>query len=208
MTLVGYIRVSTDRQGEHGLGMQAQRQAIEAAAAARNLELDAVYQDVDSGSKTDRPGLQDALAGLQTGDMLIVAKLDRLTRSVVQFASLLERAQLAGWTLVALDMGIDTSTPQGELMVHVLASFAQFERRLISERTKTALSQARANGTHTGRSSTLDSNVGRRIVRLRDQGMTYAAIAELLAAQKVPTGQGGEWRPGTVRWLYQRHSSS
>lgn len=200
--LVGYIRVSTGKQGENGLGMQAQRRALDGAAAGRGMVLERVYRDVDSGSRTMRPGLQEALASLQPGDTLIVAKLDRLTRSVRQFAGLLERAKTDGWHLVALDMGIDTSTPQGELMVYVLASFAQFERRLTSERTVAALKVARANGVTLGRPQVIPDTVVRRIKQLKRKGMSYNEIARVLTREKIPTAQGAaSWSRATVTLL-------
>jgi DNA invertase Pin-like site-specific DNA recombinase len=113
---------------------------------------------------------------------------------------LLERAQRKGWDVVALDLGVDTSTPQGEMFAHMLIAFAQYERRLIGERTKDALAVKRSQGVKLGRSSTLPAAVRRRIARDRAKGLSYRAIADRLNAAKVPTGQGGrEWYPMTVR---------
>ena len=85
-----------------------------------------------------RPGVQEALRALKAGEgeALVVAKLDRLSRSMIDFTGLMGRAQKEGWALVALDCAVDTTTPAGEAMAHMLATFAQFERRLISQRTK------------------------------------------------------------------------
>lgn len=90
---------------------------------------------------------------LQRGDActLVVSKLDRLSRSLVQFAELMERSRRKGWSLVALDLGVDTSTPAGEMMASVLASFAQYERRLIGQRTRDALAVKREQGVRLGR---------------------------------------------------------
>src|SRR5437870_13276846 len=98
----------------------------------------------------------------------------------------MERSRREGWSLVALDLGVDTSTPSGEMMANVLATFAQFERRLISQRTKEALAQKRAQGVRLGRPPSLPRQVERRILRERDAGRTFAAIAERLNASGVP----------------------
>ena len=97
-----------------------------------------------------RPGIREALRLLAAGDAdaLVVAKLDRLSRSLLDFSGLVEQSRRERWQLVALDLGVDTSTPSGEMLANVLASFAQFERRLIGQRTAEALraSKRRASG--------------------------------------------------------------
>jgi DNA invertase Pin-like site-specific DNA recombinase len=112
-----------------------------------------------------RPGLQRALAAYKAGQAggLVVAKLDRLSRSVQQAAALLAEAEHDGWALVALDLGVDLSTPSGEVMAHVLAAIAQFERRLIGQRTKDALAVRRAQGVRLGRPAVLPAAVVDRI---------------------------------------------
>jgi len=203
MQVVGYVRVSTSEQGESGAGLEAQREAINAACAQRGWQLVAINEDVASGkSRNRRPGLDEAIATCECGDAdgLIVAKLDRLSRSVVDFAGLLERARRKGWSLVALDLGVDTSTPSGEMMANVVISFAQYERRLIGQRTKDALAVKRSQGVKLGRTSTLPAAVRRRIARDRAKGLSYRVIADRLNAANVPTGQGGrQWYPMTVR---------
>jgi len=201
MRVVGYIRVSTEEQGESGAGLDAQRAAIEQAVATRGWQLVRIERDVASGKNTKRPGLTEALVAVESGaaDGLVVAKLDRLSRSLVDFASLMERSRRRGWSLVALDLGVDTSTPQGEMMAAVLATFAQFERRLIGQRTREALAIKRAQGVHTGRRSTLDPAVRGRVRRMAAAGTSLAAIARTLNAECVPTGQGGKcWYPSSV----------
>jgi DNA invertase Pin-like site-specific DNA recombinase len=153
MKAIGYIRVSTREQGDSGLGLDAQRATIEADAIRRGwppvcLIIDSGY----SGASTDRPGVAQALAMLEAGqaDALVVAKLDRLSRSVGDFAGLMDLARRQGWALIALDLGVDTTTPAGEMMANVMASFAQFERRVIAQRTKDALAQAKARGVRLG----------------------------------------------------------
>jgi DNA invertase Pin-like site-specific DNA recombinase len=203
MQVVGYVRVSTAGQGESGAGLEAQRAAIVAACETRRWTLVGIEEDVASGnSQKRRPGLDHALELCDGGqaDGLIVAKLDRLSRSTVDFGKLLERAQRKGWKLNALDFNLDTSTPTGEMVANVIVAMAQYERRVIGERTKTALAVKRKQGVRLGRRPTLPAVVRRRIARERARGLTYRAIAERLNADGVPTAQGGrEWYPATVR---------
>ena len=135
---IGYVRVSTGDQGESGHGLRAQEAAIQAACALRGWELVGVREEVKSGARADnRPLLGDVLASLRRGDAdaVVVAKLDRLSRSVVDAGRLLEEARKRGFNIVALDLGLDLSTPTGELVANVLAAVAQSERRMIGQRT-------------------------------------------------------------------------
>lgn len=203
--IVGYLRVSTEEQVVSGLGLAAQRAAIEAEATRRGLPLLAVHVDAGiSGKNLARPGLTAALADLDAGrgTVLLVAKLDRLSRSVHDATGLLLRADRAGWGLVALDANVDTTTPQGAAMTQVLAVFAELERRLIGERTKAALAVLKANGVKLGRPRTLPSAVSDRIIADHAAGASWSAIARALNAEGVPTAQGGAcWYPATVRYV-------
>ena len=207
--MVGYVRVSTSEQGDSGAGLEAQRQAIEAEVARRGWNLVEIYQDVASGKSINRrPGLGRALRALEgsqrNADALVVAKLDRLSRSLMDFAGLMERAQHRRWALVALDLGVDTTTPSGEMLANVLAVFAHFERRLIGQRTKDALAVKRAQGVRLGRPTVLDASVRRRIERMRHSGASLGSIAETLNAEAVPTAHGGaRWHASTVRKVLQ-----
>ena len=135
-------------------------------------------------SLNGRSGLTAALAAVEAGeaDGLVVAKLDRLSRSLLDFAGLMERSQRKGWSLVALDLGVDTSTPSGEMMASVLAIFAQFERRLIGQRTREALAVKRAQGVRLGRPATMPDAVRARIRAEHEGGQSLAAIAAGLNA--------------------------
>ena len=178
---VGYIRVSTDEQADSGLGLAAQTAAIEQEAARRGWQLVAVERDAASGkSLARRPALARCLDALAAGraDTLIVAKLDRLARSAKDFAELLDRFNRQRWGFVALDLGVDTSSPSGEVMAHVMAAFAQFERRLIGQRTKDALAQRRRQGVKLGRPRAIAATVEARIGRRRAAGWTMQRIAD------------------------------
>ncbi len=205
---VAYVRVSTAEQADSGAGLAAQRATIEAEAARRGWTLAETYEDAGASGKslTGRPALADALAALDRGEAagIIVAKLDRLSRSVADAADLLDRAHRGGWALVACDLGVDTSTPAGEAMANVMATFAQLERRMIGQRTRDALAARRAQGVRLGRPRTLPAEVVARIVADRASGLGWSAIGRALDAESIPTAQGGaRWYPATVRAVYQ-----
>lgn len=204
--MIGYCRVSTAEQADSGLGLDAQRTAIEAECARRGLPLVAVVTDAGLSAKNlDRPALADALARLEAGDatVLMVSKLDRLTRSVHDATGLMLRADRGGWGLVALDVAVDTTTPAGAAMAQVLAVFAELERRLIGQRTRDALAVRKAQGVRLGRPPTLPAEVVARIIDAHEAGESWSAIGRALDANAVPTAQGGaRWYPATVRSVY------
>lgn len=210
--VVGYVRVSTDEQADSGAGLSAQRLALQQGTSVRGWQVVEVVEDAGLSAKNlKRPGLLRALAMVERGEaeVLMVAKLDRLSRSLLDFAALMEQSRRQGWSLVALDLGVDTSTPAGEMMANVLATFAQFERRLIGQRTKDALAVKRAEGVRLGRPRTLPADVVERIHGLRADGLSLMGIANELNRDGVPTAQGGaHWHPSTVRVvLLQRESA-
>lgn len=146
-TVIGYARVSTEEQGATGSGLEAQRAAIKAECARRGWRLLRIEKDFLSGKNLKRPGLNAALAACRSGEVegIVVHKLDRLSRSIVDFSRLLEEARKRGFDIVALDLGLDLSTPQGELVANVTASVAQWERRIIGERAREAVAARRAS---------------------------------------------------------------
>ena len=164
--------------------------------------MDVIEDAGNSAKDLKRRGVRIALEMLREGgaDALVVAKLDRLSRSMLDFAGIMAAAQKQGWGLIALDCAVDTTTPAGEAMANVLATFAQFERRLISQRTKDALAAKRAQGVRLGRPRQLPQLVVERILREREESRTLTAIAEGLNGDRVPTAQGGQrWWPSTVQ---------
>ena len=191
--VVGYIRVSTAEQGRSGLGLEAQQSAIVADCQRRGWELTAIYRDVASGKSTNgRHELGKALDDLaaRRADGLMVAKLDRLSRSIVDFGRVLKLAKRHGWALVILDLDLDTSTPTGKLMANILISVAEWERDVIASRTKVALEAKRAAGGRLGRERQVPADVERRITRMRKRGMSFQAIAAKLTEDSVPTPSG------------------
>ena len=210
--VIGYARVSTDEQRANGVSLEAQSAAIAEESRRRGWELLRVETDALSGKTTKRPGLQTALDVCRSGEAsgIVVMKLDRLTRSIVDFGKLLEEAldKRQGFNIVALDLGVDLSTPGGELVGNVMASVAQWERRAIGQRTKDALAIKRAQGVRLGRPRTMPPSVRRRIQRDRAKGKTLTAIADALNASGVPTAHGGSrWHASTVRKVLASESA-
>ena len=141
--LVGYARVSTNDQD-----VQLQLNALESAGCAKNR----IFIDKISGVRTERPGLDKCMAELEIGDTLLVWRLDRLGRSMVHLVALIEDLGKRGVGFRSLcDGAIDTTTASGELIFNIFSSLAQFERRLIQERTRAGLDAARARGRSGGR---------------------------------------------------------
>ena len=200
--VIGYARVSTEEQADSRAGLDAQRTAIAAECERHGWTLLAVIEDGGYSAKgLKRPGVRLALETLERGDAdaLVVSKLDRLSRSMLDFASIMHAAQRHAWGLVALDVNVDTTSPAGEAMANVLATFAQFERRLIGQRTRDALAVKREQGVTLGRPRSLPTDVVARVVREREAGRSLRAIAQGLDADAVPTAQGGKaWHASTV----------
>jgi DNA invertase Pin-like site-specific DNA recombinase len=205
--VVAYCRVSTEEQAVSGLGLSAQKEAIRHECVRRGLDLIALHEDLGLSAKTlKRPALAAALLELDSGQgsVLMVAKLDRLTRSVHDATGLMAKAEQSGWGLVALDAPVDTTTPQGAAMAQVLAVFAELERRLIGERTKAALAVRKSQGVRLGRPQTLPLELRKHILTLRQSGRTLTSIATELNNDGVPTSQGGaRWWPATIRAIVQ-----
>jgi DNA invertase Pin-like site-specific DNA recombinase len=216
---VTYYRVSTSKQGKSGLGLEAQRNAVEQFLAAGSWQLVGEFVEIESGKVNQRPQLEAALAQCElTGATLIVAKLDRLSRNVAFLAAL----QDSGTKFVAADM-----PEANELTIHIMAAVAQAERKAISQRTKEALSAARARGAILGgrRSNSQDLRqgpaasaairsrvaqeralkVGRQIEALRAQGhSSLRQLAAALTAKGITAPRGGSWSAAQVRTVLRR----
>src|ERR1035437_6239845 len=177
ISAVGYRRVSTTEQSDSGAGLAAQKTIIEAEATRRGWKLGEIYTDeaVSGKSLVGRVALEAAIDAVESGQasVLVVAKLDRLSRSLLDFASLMARAQAKGWNLVALDLGIDLSTPAGEFLASVMASAAQWERRIIGQRTREGLAAKKAAGVRLGPPRRLPDHVARQIIGLRSSGIAW-----------------------------------
>ena len=199
---LAYVRVSTAEQADEGASLEAQRQLLAQEAHRRGWDVEFVADEGYSAKTIEgRPGLTEALDRLDAGeaDVLLVLRVDRLSRSVSDFAGLMARAQRKRWSLAALDLGVDTTTPAGDLMAHVLASVAQYERKVIGQRTREGMAQRRAEGVHVGRPSSLPGSTVERIVRERASGRGLSEIARGLTADGVTTAAGGKWHAATIK---------
>jgi DNA invertase Pin-like site-specific DNA recombinase len=199
---LAYVRVSTTDQAEHGASLAAQRATLIAEGARRGWNVEVVADEGKSGKTLKRPGLQKALRRLDTGEaaFLMAVRLDRVSRSVADFAGLIDRSARKGWGLVLLDSGVDTSNAAGRFTANVLASAAQYERELISVRTREGIAQRKTEGAVFGR-VVADEHlpVYRRILELHDAGTSMSSIARMLNDDGTPTARGGKWYQSTIK---------
>jgi DNA invertase Pin-like site-specific DNA recombinase len=222
---VSYLRVSTARQGQSGLGLEAQREAVAVFLNGGDWTLLAEYVEVESGRKADRPKLAEALAHCRmTGATLVVAKLDRLARNVRFLLSVVEGSGEGG--VMFCDLPNLPAGPVGKFMVQQMASVAELEAGLISQRTKAALRAAKERGqklggwrggpkvdTGTGtraltaKADTFAARVGPMAHRMRREGQSLRQIAAALAEQGIRTARGGAWSAAAVNAVLVRTSS-
>ena len=208
-TLIAYYRVSTQQQGKSGLGLEAQRAAVEAFARTEGLQIVAEYHEVETGKGADaldrRPHLAAALKEAKKIKAAIcVAKLDRLSRDVAFIASLM--AQKVPFIVASLGANADP------FMLHIYAALAEQERRMISERTKVALAGAKARGVKLGNQAQADRNrelAAARAEELRAiltdlQNLSATRIARVLNDRKIPTPTGRPWSSKTVIRVQER----
>ena len=219
---IAYYRVSTERQGASGLGLEAQREAVETYLNGGSWELVGEYTEIESGKRADRPELAQALEACRKQKAkLVIAKLDRLARNVHFISGLME----SGVDFVAADM-----PEANKLTVHVLAAVAEHEREQISARTKAALAAAKARGKKLGwamperkreqRQAALKgaaqgicdankfaANVLPIIEEIRGAGVTtLQGIADALNARGIKTARNRQWAPNTVRNVLLRQT--
>ena len=162
--LIGYARVSTDEQET-----TAQESALKHAGCKK------IFPETASGGRWDRPQLTRALDQLRVGDALVVWKLDRLSRSLKDLLMIMEQIDQLGAGFRSLTEAIDTTTPAGRMMMQMVGSFAEFERAMIRERTKTGLESARKQGRIGGRRPKLDAHQQKEIVAMVTSGQKTAA---------------------------------
>jgi DNA invertase Pin-like site-specific DNA recombinase len=166
--LIGYARVSTDDQN-----LALQQDALRVAAC------DCIFEDHGvSGVEWTRPGLDAALANLKAGDTLVVWRLDRLGRSLVQMVGLIEGLSARGIGVRSLTESFDASSSGGKLLFHLIAALAEFERTLIAERTRAGLAAARARGVKLGRPPHLSARVREAAIRLVRSGRPVKEVAQ------------------------------
>jgi len=206
---VSYLRVSTIEQGESGLGLEAQRQAVHEYVSRVSCELIAEFVEIESGSRNDRPQLKAAvdLCKRQKAT-LIIAKLDRLARNVAFISTLME----SGVAFLAAD-----NPHANKLMIHMLAAFAEHERDQIRARTKAALAAAKARGVVLGRygrevlsrqnraqAVERARQLGPVLTDLRRQGIPFMEMARIMNERAIPSARGKRWHAATVHRLFHR----
>jgi DNA invertase Pin-like site-specific DNA recombinase len=202
--VLAYSRLSKGEPNDGQAGIEAQRLSMRAEAERRGWTIVDEISDVGyTAANLKRPGIQEAFQRLADGDVdaLVIARIDRLSRSLLDFAGVMKMAQHKGWALIALDLGVDTSTPAGKAMASMLSVFAEFERELISQRTKEALAIKRSQGVQLGRPRELDPDVRTRVETMVAADLNDSEIARLLNAEEVPTARGARWWPSTIRHI-------
>jgi site-specific DNA recombinase len=224
MKTVGYVRVSTDRQADKGVSLDAQAEKIRAMAVVHGTELVNIIVDGGESAKSlKRPGMAKLLAMVDAGKVqtVIIAKLDRLTRNVRDLCELLERFERRGVALVSVAESLDTGSAAGRLVLNIMAAVSQWEREAIGERTRDALRHKRANRERVGNiaygSRLADDGVhveddpGERAVlaeicRLRNSGATLRGIAAELNNRAFQTRRGTAWRLESVARVVKQSS--
>ncbi|MFC1713667.1 recombinase family protein [Candidatus Poribacteria bacterium] len=217
MKAVGYIRVSTREQAEDGVSLDNQRKRIKLFCDAKEWELTGIYSDAGkSGANLKRNGVQELIDDCGSGkfDVVVIYKLDRLTRSVRDLGYLIEEVfDKTDVGFSSVSDNFDTTTPNGRLVLHILASVAQWEREIICERTKETTEYLRSErrkfsplplGYEAGEDGRLIENenelaVVKKIKVLRKRGASYQKIADRLNDAGIPTKKNGQWYKATVR---------
>jgi site-specific DNA recombinase len=216
MKTFGYVRVSTDRQADQGVSLEAQEAKIRAMATVQGVELSEVIVDGGESAKSlNRPGMERLLSMVNAGEVkaVIIAKLDRLTRSVKDLCSLLELFEKRKVSLVSVAESLDTGSAAGRLVITIMAAVSQWEREAIGERTRDALRHKRNQGQRVGTipfgsrladdGEHLEPDPGEQaavaeIRRLRREGTTLRGIAAALNHRGQRTRRGTPWRLESV----------
>jgi DNA invertase Pin-like site-specific DNA recombinase len=197
-----YVRVSSAGQAESGISLDGQRSTIIAYAESKGLPIGSWHGDVAvSGGKRarSRPGLRAALEAIDSGKAggLIVAKIDRLGRSA-EAITLCEDAARAGWQVVVVDLGLDTTTESGEAVLCAFSMVARMELRRASTRMRDFHAERRRQGLR--RRDAVPVEIADRMIAMRGQGLSYERIGQVFDAEGIPTATGGkQWWPMTVR---------
>ena len=212
MKAIGYVRVSTEKQADFGVSLVAQESRIRAMAVVQGADLaEAIIDAGESAKSLKRPGMERLLSLVDAGavDVVIIAKLDRLTRSVADLAELLKRFERRGVSLVSVADSLDTRSAAGRLVLNIMVSVSQWEREAIGERTRDAMSHKRAKGERVGtipfgsrmagdgsrlEEDPAEQDILSRIQQLKAAGHTTRQIAEELNRQGFTTRRGTAWR--------------
>ena len=199
---ITYARVSTGRQAELGASLAEQARATAELVNRKGWQLGKQFVDAGKSgtSITGRLELKAALAELKAGraNALVVSHLSRLARSTVDLCQIMQTARKQNWQLVILDLGVDTSTPAGELLASVVGTVAQYESRIIGERSRVGHAALKAKGKRAGQKPILPQSLRLEIANQVARGESLSSIARGLNATNTPTAKGGRWYPSTV----------
>jgi site-specific DNA recombinase len=209
MHVIGYTRVSTLNQAEEGVSLAAQAEKITAYTVVKDWTLTELIEDAGVSAKSlVRPGLQRLLSIIDKGQtrVVMVTKLDRLTRSVVDLGHLMKRFEKIHVALVSLQESLDATTATGERMMNLLISVSQWERKVIGERTHDAMQHLKATGQVYSRPVCTDRALIAWMKEQRLHGQSYHAIASTLIAEGTTSTRGGQWTAMTVPRILQRQS--
>lgn len=175
---IGYVRVSTAVQVD-GYSLEQQKEKLREAGCEK------IFEDVMSGAKKERPGMNSLLEAVREGDTVVVVKLDRFGRSLANLLELMTDFDKRGVVFVSLSESIDTSTAIGRMMFNILGSIAEFERELIMERTQAGIAQARAAGVKFGRPSKVNDVLVKKAVKLyRNDEISSVEAARVLGVSR------------------------
>jgi DNA invertase Pin-like site-specific DNA recombinase len=198
--VIGYVTISADPDSREAFRSSA---AIEATCKRADWNLVEIVADRENGRILERPGLGYALERIAAGHAgaLVVSDLQRLSRSIVDLGALMAWFRDANATLIALDLGIDTSTAEGDRVAATLIALSARAHERIADRTRMRLAERRANGASNGRPAVRDRpELMKRIAVMRARGQTLQAIADQLNAEGIPTLRGGaKWRPSSIQ---------
>jgi DNA invertase Pin-like site-specific DNA recombinase len=222
---IGYVRVSSEEQAESGLGLEAQRQRIVAFCDMKGLRLAEVYEDAGvSGGKplSSRPAGSRLINAARRGKVVVVAKLDRLFRSVADAANVIAEFDKKGIELIAIAEGFDMTTPYGRAMAQMASVFAELERAMIRERTRSAMSVKRSRGERISGHAPFGWDFGAdghlvenpheqkiiaRVRRLRAEGLSYRGIATRLDEEGILPKRGRRWIHTAIKSILARNAT-
>ena len=200
---IGYVRVSTSEQGASGLGLESQKAAIVSYCQQRGIELVEIVTEVASGKSTaGRPVLCSTLSRLDAGEAerLIVAKVDRLARNLLDLLTIAQRGERRSWGIITLDLDLDTSSAAGRFTLQMMGSVAELERQMIGDRTRSALAAARERGVVLGRPRVMPEATYAAAFELKATGLSLAKIAAAMTeAGHVRANGSTEWTRSAVQ---------
>ena len=199
---IAYYRCSTDRQE-----LDAQKKDVVAVCKANGWKIVGSFEDDGVSSRKKRPGVEAALDAMNRGeaDLLVVQRLDRIARSVIELATIADKMSNSGWSIAAGGKVFE-KTAEGKAFYGMVSVFAAYEKDLISDRTKSALAAKREQGIIGGRRP-IDPEISEAIIDARvNKGLTLQQICDQLNEQGISTPQGGSvWRPSSLTKLFERH---